>query len=121
MTLNRLTLIGFVGADAEEKTNSKGSPYTVFSVATNSSWKNEAGDWQSKPEWHRCVANGKLAGFASTLKKGAHVHIEGELRSREFDKNGVTQKTFECRVGSILKLDRAIRQEEPNDGDDSAS
>jgi single-strand DNA-binding protein len=67
------------------------------------------------------VANGKLAGFASTLKKGAHVQIEGELRSREYDKNGVTQKSFECRVGSILKLDRAIRQEEPNDGDDSAS
>jgi single-strand DNA-binding protein len=55
------------------------------------------------------------------LKKGAHVQIEGELRSREYDKNGVTQKSFECRVGSILKLDRAIRQEEPNDGDDSAS
>jgi single-strand DNA-binding protein len=120
MTLNRLTLIGFVGADAEEKTNSKGSPYTMFTVATNSSWKNEAGAWQSKPEWHRCVANGKLANFASTLKKGAHVHIEGELRSREFEKNGVTQKTFECRVGYILKLDRAIRQEEPDD-DDSAS
>jgi single-strand DNA-binding protein len=119
MTLNRLTLIGFVGADAEEKTNSKPLPYTVFSVATSSSWKNEAGEWQSQPTWHRCVANGKLAGFALTLKKGAHVHIEGELQSREFDKNGVAQKTFECRVRSILKLDRVIQQKESTEDEDS--
>ena len=38
MTLNRLTLIGFVGANAEEKTNSKASTYTAFSVATKTSW-----------------------------------------------------------------------------------
>ena len=86
MTLNRLTLIGFVGTDAEDKTSGKGSPFTVFSVATNSSRKSEAGEWQSKPEWHRCVANGKLVGLASTLTKGADVHIEGELRCREFEK-----------------------------------
>ena len=119
MTLNRLTLIGFLGADAEEKNGNNGSSFTIFSVATKTSWKNADGEWQSKPEWHRCVANGKLAGFASTLKKGAHVQIEGELRSREYDKNGVTQKTFECRVASILKLDRAIQQDEPSNSDDS--
>ncbi len=69
MTLNRLTLIGFVGADAEEKTNSKGSPYTVFSVATKTSWKNADGAWDSRTEWHRCVANSKIAAFAATLKR----------------------------------------------------
>jgi hypothetical protein len=104
-------LLGFMGADAEEKTNSKGSTYTAFSVATKTSWKNADGAWESRTEWHRCVANGKIAGFAATLKKGAHLHVEGELRSREYD------NIAECRVGSILKLDRAIRQEEPNDSD----
>lgn len=117
MTLNRLTLIGFVGADAEEKTNCNGSPYTVFSVATKSSWKNADGAWDSRTEWHRCVANGRIAAFAATLKKGAHVHVEGELRGRDYDKDGVTRKIYECRVGSILKLDRAVRQDEPNEGD----
>jgi single-strand DNA-binding protein len=121
MTLNRLTLIGFVGADAETKTNGNGSAYTVFSVATKTSWKNTAGAWESRTEWHRCVANGRIAGFAATLKKGAHVQAEGELRSREYEKDGVTHKIFECRVGSILKLDRAVRQEESDDTDDSAS
>ncbi|MGD1098268.1 MAG: single-stranded DNA-binding protein [Bryobacteraceae bacterium] len=121
MTLNRLTLIGFVGADAEDKTNSKGSPYTAFSVATKTSWKNADGAWESRTEWHRCLANGKVAAFAATLKKGAHVQVEGELRSRAYEKDGVTRKIFECRVGSILKLDRTIRQEDPNGSDDSAS
>src|SRR5262245_51209677 len=51
MTLNRLTLIGFVGADAEAKANSNGSPYTVFSVATKTSWKNADGTWDSRTEW----------------------------------------------------------------------
>ena len=115
MTLNRLTLIGFVGSDAQEKTNSKGSSYTVFSVATKTSWKNASGAWESRTEWHRCVAHGKLGSFASTLKKGAHVQIEGELCSREYDKDGVIQKIFEYRVRSILKLDRAVRQEDSND------
>lgn len=105
------TLIGFVGADAEVKTNSNGSQYTVFSVATKTSWRNANGAWESRTEWHRCVANGKIAAFAAALTKGAHVHVEGELRSREYEQDGVTRKVFECRVGSILKLDRAVRQE----------
>ena len=121
MTLNRLTLIGFVGIDAEEKTNSKGSPYTVFSVATKTSWKNADGAWDSRTEWHRCVANGKIANFAATLKQGAHVQVEGELRSREYEKDSVVRKVFECRVCSILKLDRAVRQQEPNQCDDAVS
>src|SRR5690242_13280943 len=121
MTLNRLTLIGFVGGDVEEKTSSNRSSYAVFSVATKTSWKNASDAWESRTEWHRCVANGKIAGFAATLKKGSHIQVEGQLRSRGYEKNGVTQKIFECRVGSILKLDRAIRQEEPNDSDDRDS
>ena len=108
MTLNRLTLIGFLGAHADRKESNNGG-YTVFSVATKTSWRNKStGDWESRTEWHRCVANGPLGAFAATLKKGAHVHIEGQLRSREYDKDGVTHRVYECRVASILKLDRAV-------------
>ena len=120
MYLNRITLIGFIGSDAERKA-ANATNIAMFSLATKTSWKNDAGSWESRTEWHRCVAFGKLADFAGTLSKGAHIAIEGELRSREYEKDGVTQKIFECRVGSILKLDRAIRQEEPQAGDDSAS
>jgi single-stranded DNA-binding protein len=55
------------------------------------------------------VANGKIAGFAATLKKGAHVQVEGELRSREYEKGGVTQKIFEGR----RRLDSQARSRDP--------
>lgn len=116
MTLNRLTLIGFVGSDAQQKTGDNTSSYTVFSVATNMSWKNKTtGARETRTEWHRCIANGKLSAFAATLKKGAHVQVEGELRTREYDKDSVTHRVFECRVTSILKLDRASAQDESGD------
>lgn len=112
MYLNRLTLIGFIGGDAETKTISNGSTLTSFSVATQRSWKNSEGAWESRTEWHRCISFGKLADFAATLKKGAHVQVEGELRGREYEKDGSKHKVFECRLESILKLDRAERREE---------
>ncbi|HKD04874.1 MAG TPA: single-stranded DNA-binding protein [Bryobacteraceae bacterium] len=117
MYLNRLTLIGFTGGDAETKTANNGSIFTVLSVATKRSWKNADGEWESRTEWHRCVAFGKLGEFAASLKKGAHVQVEGELRSREYDKDGVKHKVFDCRLESILKLDRAARRDEPETGD----
>jgi single-strand DNA-binding protein len=92
MYLNRLTLIGFIGGDAETKTISNGSTFTAFSVATQRSWKNSEGAWESRTEWHRCVSFGKLANFAATLKKGTHVQVEGELRGREYEKDGVKHK-----------------------------
>jgi len=112
--MNRLTLIGFLGNDAEQKDGNHGA-WTSFSVATKTSWKNKStGQWESRTEWHRCVVRGeRLGAFAATLKKGAHVHVEGELRSREYQKDGVTQRVFECYVSSLLKLDRAARADEP--------
>ena len=57
-------------------------------------------------------------GVTASLKKGAHVQVEGELRSRKYEKEGGIRRTFECRVESILKLDRAARQEAPDAGED---
>ena len=104
MYLNRLTLIGFIGADAETKSGNNGSQFTVFSVATKRSWKNTQGEWESRTEWHRCLASGKLVEFAATLKKGAHVEVEGELRSREYETDDATPRAFACRVESIALL-----------------
>ena len=120
MHLNRVTLIGFIGNDAEKKVAGT-TNIAVFSIATKTSWKNDSGSWESRTDWHRCVAFGKLANFAGTLTKGAHVAIEGELRSREYDlevtvgaeKTTITQRVWEIRVDTILKLDRAARGEEP--------
>ena len=107
MYQNKVTLIGFLGSDAEVRSNDNRS-FTTLSLATKSSYKKD-GKYISQTEWHRCVVFGKLAEFAGTLKKGAHLQIEGELRSREYDskKAGTKQTIWEIRVSSVLKLDRA--------------
>jgi len=108
MYQNKVTLIGFLGNDAEVRSNDNRS-FTTFSLATQSSYKKD-GKYLSHTEWHRCVVFGKkLAEFAGTLKKGAHLQVEGELRSRKYDstKTGSEQTIWEIRVDSILKLDRA--------------
>jgi len=112
MYQNKVTLIGFLGNDAEVRTNDNRS-FTTFSLATKSSYKKD-GKYISHTEWHRCVVFGKkLAEFAGTLKKGAHLQVEGELRSREYETKKVGKKPalkktiWEIRVNSILKLDRA--------------
>jgi len=109
MYSNRLSLIGFLGQDATAHT-ANNAQFTVLSLATKSSYKDKkTGDYNGHTEWHRCIVWGKLADYAKTLKKGAHLAVEGELRSRERTdkKTGQKQRVWEVRVNSILKLDRA--------------
>ena len=109
MYLNRITLIGFLGSDAEVRT-ANNSTLAVLSLATKSSYKDKkSGEYVSHTEWHRAIVWGKLAEYAKTLTKGSHLQIEGELRSREYQdkKNGNAKRRWEIRVDSILKLDRA--------------
>ena len=109
MYKNNVQLIGFLGNDAEVRTNDNRS-LTRFSLATKSSYKKD-GKWIEHTEWHKCVVFGKLGEFAGSLKKGAHILIEGEIRSREYDSTKTGQKgsVTEIRVDSILKLDRAAK------------
>ena len=127
MYQNKVTLIGFLGSDAEVRSNDNRS-FTTLSLATKSSYKKD-GKYISHTEWHRCVVFGKLSEFADTLKKGAHIQVEGELRSREYDskKTDSKQRIWEVRVDSILKLDRAEKaapeereQDEFNQEDEAA-
>jgi single-strand DNA-binding protein len=117
---NKVTLIGFLGSNAEVRTTSNGS-FTTLSMATKSSYKKDD-KYISHTEWHRCVVFGKLSEFAKTLTKGAHIQVEGELRSREYDskKTDTKQRVWEIRVASILKLERAEKAApEDQDHDDS--
>jgi single-strand DNA-binding protein len=107
MYLNRITLIGFLGDDAEKKV-SNATNIAVFSLATKASWKNDAGFY-------------RLAELVGTLSKGAHVAVEGELRSHKYQrevvlgeqKTGIQQRVWEVPVDSVLKLNRAAKRE-PN-------
>ena len=119
MYSNKVTLIGFLGNDAEVRTNNDRS-LTTLSLATKSSYKKD-GKYIEHTEWHRCVVFGKLGEFAATLKKGAHIQVEGELRSRKYQPAKVGKKQpeektiWEIRVSSILKLDRAARASAEDD------
>ena len=118
MYQNRVTLIGFLGKDAEVRTTRTQASFTVLSLATKRSWKDrETGERQSQTTWHRCIVWGKLAEFAATLVKGAHVQVEGEIRTREYaEKSGgknsspATKSITEVRVTSITKLDRPTKE-----------
>ena len=120
MYQNKVTLIGFLGSNPEARTNNPDVSVTTLSLATKSSSKKN-GEYVSHTEWHRCVVFGKLSEFAKTLTKGAHVQVEGELRSREYEskKTNSKQRVWEIRVSSILKLDRAEKSApEDQDHDD---
>jgi single-strand DNA-binding protein len=103
----------------EHKFTTNGTPVTVLSVATKASWKNkETGEWESRTEWHRIVCWSKLAEFAGSLKSGAHVQVEGELRSRKYEKEGITQRIWECKASRIDKLDRIERADDRTSADE---
>ena len=125
MYQNSVDLMGFLGADAQSRNTRDGVPLTVLSLATKRSWKDGKGEWQSQTEWHRVTCFGQVAEFASSLRKGAHFHVTGFLRSREIEKNGTgcgkksgakaTVKAWEVRAIRIAKLDRAVQEDPSND------
>jgi single-strand DNA-binding protein len=119
MYQNRATLIGFLGKDAEVRSTKGNAAFTVLSLATKRSWKDrESGEYQSQTTWHRCIAWGKLGEYAATLTKGAHVQIEGEIRTREYTQKTsgkkaaeVKKSITEVRALTIVKLDRPAKNE----------
>jgi single-strand DNA-binding protein len=121
--LNSVTLVGFVGADPERRqANGNGSKFTVLSVATQRSWKNAEDEWVSKTEWHRIsIFRPRLAEYvATTIKKGAHVLIEGALVSSTYERpNGKSKKSATTKITSwsiraevVRRLDRALPEPE---------
>jgi single-strand DNA-binding protein len=120
MYQNRISLIGFLGKDATAVSTNNAN-FTALSLATKSSYKDKTtGKYIDHTEWHRCIVWGKLAEYAKTLKKGAHLSVEGELRSRERTdkKTGQKERVWEVRVASILKLDRAEKASPEEQTDD---
>ena len=118
-TLNQLTIIGFTGSEADVHYTTSGKMVVTLSVATKESWKNSEGEWQSHTEWHRVVLFGsRLAEYGRTLAKGSHVMVQGSVRTREYEKDGVRHRIFELRADSVGKLDRAERRDPSDNGSD---
>ena len=109
-SLNKVTLIGNLGADPEVRTTSGGGRVAQFSLATSRSWNSQSGEKQEKTEWHRCVVwNSKVSTLADVveryLKKGDKVYVEGRIEYRQWqDKEGQTRYTTEINVRELIML-----------------
>jgi single-strand DNA-binding protein len=106
-SLNRVTLIGHLGADPELRYFASGDAYVRFTLATSESWKDKtSGEPMEHTEWHRCFAARRLAEvIGDYLHKGSKVYIEGKLKTRSFDKEGTTHYITEIEVREMMMLD----------------
>ena len=101
--INKVILVGNLGADPELRYTGSGTAVCNFNVATNESYKDREGNLVEKTEWHRVVAWDRPAEIcAEYLKKGSQVYIEGKLRTRKWqDKEGRDRYTTETASGDI--------------------
>lgn len=96
--VNKVILVGNLGADPESRSMPNGNAVTNIRIATSEQWKDKAtGDKQEKTEWHSVVFFGKTAEIAAEyLRKGATVYVEGKLQTRKWqDKEGNDRYTTE--------------------------
>jgi len=92
--LNKVQLIGRLGRDPETKFTGSGKAVCNFTVATDETYKDKAGERQKKTEWHRIVVWGKLADICQKyLIKGSLVFLEGRIQSRTWDDKSGQKKT----------------------------
>ena len=84
--INKVLLIGNLGADPELRFTASGTQVANFSLATSETWQDKSGERQERTEWHRIVLWRGLAEIAGQyLKKGSKVYIEGKLQTRSWD------------------------------------
>lgn len=109
-SLNKVQLIGHLGADPETRYLPNGDAVTNVRIATSEKWKDKAsGEEKEHTEWHRINFWGRLAEVAGEyLKKGAQIYVEGSLRTRKWqDKDGADRYSTEIRADRMLMLGRA--------------
>jgi single-strand DNA-binding protein len=90
--INKVILVGNLGADPETRYTTSGSAITNIRIATSDQWKDkQTGETQERTEWHRVTFFGRLAEIAGEyLKKGRQVYVEGSLRTNKYtDKEGI--------------------------------
>jgi single-strand DNA-binding protein len=104
--INKTILVGHLGNDPEIRYTPTGVCVVNISVATGETWKDKDGNKQEHTEWHRVVFYGRLAEIAGEyLKKGAHVYVEGKLRTNKWkDQNGVDRYTTQINANEMQML-----------------
>lgn len=105
--LNRVTLIGNLGADPESRFMPSGEQVVTLNVATTRRWKNkQTGERQDETEWHRVTIFGKLAEIAAQyLKKGSKCYLEGRIKTSKYQKDGVDVYSTGIIADQMIMLD----------------
>ena len=116
--VNKVILIGHLGADPEVRYTANGSAVARLRLATTESYVDKSGNRQEITEWHTVTAWGKLAETCGQyLAKGKQIYIEGRLRTTSYEKDGVKRYTTEVVARDMLMLgsppERPGGREEP--------
>ena len=119
--VNKVILIGRLGADPEIRYTPSGAEVATFRMATSESWTNKSGEKEERTEWHRIVAWRGLAKICGEyLNKGKLVYVEGRLRTRSWeDRDGNKRTTTEIEatdmkmLGGVGEASRKAKEAEP--------
>lgn len=105
--INKVILIGNLGADPETKYAQNGTPITNLRLATSETWKDkQTNERREKTEWHRCVAFGRVAEIAGEyLRKGSKVYVEGSIETSTYEKDGETRYSTQIKIRDLQMLD----------------
>ena len=121
--INKVIIVGNLGADPDSRAMPSGNAVTNISVATSESWNDrDTGEQQEKTEWHRVVFFNRLAEIAAQyLKKGSQVYVEGKLQTRKWeDKEGNERWTTEIVANQMQMLGDRMSGDISNDNASSS-
>ena len=98
--INKVILLGNLGADPEVRTTAGGDAVATISIATSDSWKDKnTGEDQQKTEWHRVVFFRRMAEVVGQyLKKGSSVYIEGQLQTNSYEDKNTGEKKYSTQI-----------------------
>jgi single-strand DNA-binding protein len=98
--INKVILLGNLGADPEVRTTAGGDSVATISIATSDSWKDKnTGEEQQKTEWHRVVFFRRMAEVVGQyLKKGSSVYIEGQLQTNSYEDKNTGEKKYSTQI-----------------------
>lgn len=122
MSVNKVIIVGRLGADPEVRTASNGNTMARLSVATTETWSDKDGQKQERTEWHRVIVWSKLADLCGRyLSKGRQVYLEGRLQTRAWeDQQGQKRYTTEIVANNIQFLGGQTQQRDSIGPQDSA-
>ncbi len=117
-SLNRATLIGNVGRDPELRKTPQGNSVCTLRVATTEFYRGRNGERREVTDWHSVVLWDRLAEIAvQKIHKSDRIYVEGKLRTRSFEKDGITRHVTEIIAQNIIILSRKPREESEADTD----